>query len=151
MSILQPDMPLICMIGSQNVTFLFRRRRNVWRTIGRCFFFCQSFRAAASHYIISYSAVNSCLSPHIAVSGQCAIFLSGDGRGRVRGCIADSEMMFAHLTLCCCLPQAATNRKKQRNLARTSCEPLPMRSLLMGNSGVSLGAMYRCEVLKPCI
>lgn len=30
--------------------------------------------------IISYLTVNSCLSPHIAVSGQCAIFLSGDGR-----------------------------------------------------------------------
>ena len=37
--------------------------------------------AVASHYIISNRAVNSCLSPHIAVSGQCAIFLSGDGLG----------------------------------------------------------------------
>lgn len=53
MSILQPDMPLICMIGSQNVTFLFRRPHNVWRTIGCCFFFCQSFRVVSSHYIIS--------------------------------------------------------------------------------------------------
>lgn len=74
MSILQLYMPLICMIASQNVTFLFRRPHNVWRTIGRCFFFCHSFRAVASHYIISNRAVNSCLSPHIAVSGQCAIF-----------------------------------------------------------------------------
>lgn len=29
MSILQPDVPLICMIVSQNVTFLFRRPRNI--------------------------------------------------------------------------------------------------------------------------
>lgn len=77
-SILQSDMPLICMIASQNVTFLFRRPNNVWRTTGWCFFFCHSFRAVASHYIISNRAVNNWLSPHIAVSGQCAIFLSGD-------------------------------------------------------------------------
>lgn len=83
MSILQSDMPLICIIASQNVTFLFRRPNNVWRTIGWCFFFRQSFRAAASHYIISNRAVNSCLSPHIAVSGQCAIFLSGDEKEEV--------------------------------------------------------------------
>lgn len=30
--------------------------------------------------------------------------------GGGRGCIVDSEMMITHLTLCCCLPTAETNR-----------------------------------------
>lgn len=30
--------------------------------------------------------------------------------GRGRGYAVDSEMMITHLTLCCCLPKAETNR-----------------------------------------
>lgn len=73
MSILQPDTSLICMIASQNVTFLFRHPHNIWRRIVLWFFFCQSFRVL--RLIISYLTARwIAASPHIAVSGQCAMF-----------------------------------------------------------------------------
>lgn len=39
-------------------------------------------------------------------------FQCGDGREGV-GCIVDSEMMIALLTLCCCLPKTETNRRNK--------------------------------------
>lgn len=107
MSILQPEMPLICMIASQNVTFLFRRSSNVWRTIVWCFFVrCfVSLPTVASHYIISNRTANDCLSPHIAVSGQCAILYAETGVGILCGWQWDDFIFNYLVVLTCSKPQ----------------------------------------------
>lgn len=72
------------------MTFLFRRPRNVWRTIAVFFFFCQSSRVVSSHYITSRRAANGCLSPRVAAAGQRGVFESGDGRQEEQdGCTVD--------------------------------------------------------------
>lgn len=49
-----------------------------------------SLSASQPHYIISNRALSSCLPPHIAVSGQCAILYAVMGRG---WCVVDSKMI----------------------------------------------------------
>lgn len=107
MSILQPDTSLICVVASQNVTFLFRRPYNIWRTIVLWFFFCQSFRVLC--LIISYLRKQwiaaSLLTLLCQVNVPC---LSGDGR-KERGYLADSELMIYYPTTHCCFPKETTD------------------------------------------
>lgn len=94
MSILQPNMPLICMIGSQNVTFLFRRPRNVWRTIGRRFFSSVSLSEWCRLIISHLTARRMAASPLVLLLRVNVAFLKvvmGGRRNRTGVLLTDAD------------------------------------------------------------